>query len=333
MWNGVERLSAVLSGAVAVVVLATAVGCEPAKPLTAEAAVPVIGQPCKDQECFDTAEAAVSRLMAVAEAKDHEGMRRLFGPVTSELVSGDPVADNLAFERLASHAKEKVALEPQGANDNERILVIGKAAWPFPIPLVRPAGGRWFFDTAAGKEEILARRIGRNELDTIVTCRSYLEAQREYASKDRNNDGLFQYATRFRSHSGKHDGLYWEAAPDDEQSPFGPLMAEAAIGGYDLWEKGAGPQPYQGYLYRILTRQGRDAPGGKYDYIINGRMIAGFAMVAWPVKYDSSGVMTFLVNHQGRVYQKDLGPKTAELVEKMTEFNPDHTWTEVQGQP
>ena len=213
---------------------------------------------------------------------------------------------------------------------NERaVLVIGNREWPFPIPLVKQ-GGAWRFDTEAGAEEILNRRIGRNELGAIEVCRAHVDAQREYASKDRNGDGILEYASRFRSSPGQRDGLYWPVGPDEETSPMGPLMASAQAEGYFTQQlPGHERQPYHGYYYRILTRQGEDAPGGAYDYIVRDRMIGGFALVAFPAKYGASGIMTFIVNQDGVVYQSDLGPDTEAIARQMTEFNPDTNWKRV----
>src|SRR6185437_14881869 len=197
--------------------------------------------------------------------------------------------------------------------------------------------GKWYYDTSAGKATILARRIGRNELQTIAVCHAYVDAQRSYGSVDRDGDGVLQYAQRLNSHPGKHDGLYWPAAPTqpdqptaETESPFGPLAAQAATEGYTGPVKGAARSPFHGYLFRILTSQGPHAPGGKYDYIINGRMIAGFALIAYPAKYASSGVTTFIVNQYGQIYQKDLGPNTDTLAPKITSYDPDSTWTAVK---
>jgi len=199
--------------------------------------------------------------------------------------------------------------------------------WPFPIPLVQQ-DGQWRFDTAAGKEEILNRRIGRNELDTIRVCHAYTEAQREYASEDHAGSGVLEYAQHLRSSPGCHDGLYWHAEPGEPASPLGPLIARARGEGYTheskiLAEKQA---PYHGYYFKILTRQGRHAPGGKYNDIIHGHMLAGFALVAWPAQWGNSGVMTFIINQQGVVYEKNLGPDTPAFAAKMTTYDPGPGW-------
>lgn len=212
-------------------------------------------------------------------------------------------------------------------SDSRCVLEVGKDFWPFPVPLVK-RDGAWIFDTEAGKEELLNRRIGRNELSTLGTMRAYVQAQREYATKDRDGDEVNEFAQRFASAPGRKDGLYWSPDLDGEISPLGPLVAEAYTEGYARSrEAGAGPEPFHGYLFKVITRQGRSAPGGKYDYVINGNMIGGFALVAWPAEYGESGIMTFVVNQQGRVYQKDLGPKTAKIAAGMKDYNPDATWT------
>jgi hypothetical protein len=189
--------------------------------------------------------------------------------------------------------------------------------------------GGWFFDTEAGKEEILHRRIGKNELATLQVMRAYVDAQREYASRDRNGDEVLEYAQRLASTPGAKDGLFWPPGQDGEISPLGPLVAQAQGEGYRLEGKGQDStrQPFHGYLFKILTRQGKHAPGGKYSYLINGHMIGGFALVAWPAEYDESGIMTFIVNQQGRVYQKDLGPKTDKLAAAMKAYDPDKSWS------
>jgi hypothetical protein len=212
--------------------------------------------------------------------------------------------------------------------DAKAILYVGKDDWPLPIPVVR-SNGAWFFDTRAGKEEILNRRIGENELSVIQVCLAYVDAQREYYREPRDASGILKYAQKIRSNPGLQDGLYWESPPGAPPSPFGPLAARAGAEGYRRRGAGAGPAPYHGYYFRILTSQGPDAPGGAYDYVVRGHMIGGFALVAFPAEYRVTGVMTFLVNHDGVVYQKDLGPTTLALGREMKRFNPDRTWTKV----
>ena len=278
------------------------------------------------EQRFNSPEDAVNALVAAAQAKDTNALQAIFGPATHELVSPDVVQATEESARFEQHLTEKTALARE--SDSKAILEIGAAAWPFPIPLVKE-GGQWFFDTAAGKEEILNRRVGRDEIGAIRVCRAYVEAQREYAGVDRDGDGILAYAQHLRSKPGKHDGLYWRVEPGEELSPLGPLIAQARGEGYRHETKIMADEraPYHGYLFKILTRQSKHAPGGKYNYIINGNMVAGFALVAWPAEWGNSGVMTFIVNQQGKVYQKNLGPKTASIGASMTTYDPDDTWT------
>jgi len=287
-------------------------------------------QGAAQQSTFQTPEQAADFLIAAAKSQNRTALRQILGPELDQLFSGDPVQDTNALQHFSQAAAEQHRLE-QISPTSER-LVIGTKNWPYPIPLVKRADGNWFFDTHAGVAEILARRIGRDELETIATCRAYVVAQREYASQDRNHDDVLEYAQHFISDPGRHNGLYWPVAPNEEQSPLGPLVARAAAEGYRPDPQSKQLTPYHGYYYRILTRQGSNVPGGAYDYIINGHMIAGFALVASPAKYGSSGIMTFVVNHRGRVYQKDLGPKTDSIARAMTTYNPDRTWTFVKDQ-
>jgi hypothetical protein len=208
------------------------------------------------------------------------------------------------------------------------ILIVGKQDWPFPIPLVKKSN-TWVFDTEKGKDEILNRRIGDNELYTIQTCLAIVDAQREYAIKDRNRDALLEYAQKFISDPGKRNGLYWEAKQGEPQSPLGPIVSQARSQGYQGKPSGT-PTPYHGYYYRILTAQGKDAAGGAYSYLVKGKMIGGFALVAYPAEYGNSGVMTFIVNHDGKVFQKNLGANTAAIARGMKEYNPDSSWTAVK---
>ena len=232
------------------------------------------------------------------------------------------MADRTERERFAQAAAEKTRLEPKG--DDRVVLNVGNDDWPFAIPIVRQAGA-WRFDTAAGKEELLNRRIGRNELRTIEFCRAYVDAQREYASR---SGGAF--AERVRSTPGKHDGLYWEAAAGEQESPMGPSAAAATREGYGAKISGAERSPYHGYLFKILTAQGPHAPEGARSYVADGRMTGGFALLAYPVAHGSSGVMTFVVNQLGIVFQKDLGTRTAVIAEAMTRYDPDDSWDPVE---
>jgi Protein of unknown function (DUF2950) len=277
------------------------------------------------QQTYKTPEAAVDALVATAKSGDQKEALVVLGRDGKDIISsGDKVSDDAARQRfVASYdAKHQIAME----GDDKAVLVIGDNDYPFPIPLVRK-NGQWSFDTEAGRREILYRRIGHNELDAIQTCLAFVDAQDEYAEKDRTGTGTGVYAERFISQPGKKDGLYWPTAQGEEESPLGELFAAASRQGY---RAGEGRSPYHGYYYKILTRQGPAAVGGTADYVVNGKMIGGFALVAYPAEYRNSGVMTFLVNHNGTVFQKNLGPKTAELAEAMTSYNPDPTWKKVE---
>ena len=208
------------------------------------------------------------------------------------------------------------------------VLRAGNDHWPFAIPLAKK-GDKWFFDTLAGKEEILNRRIGGNELSAIEVCYAYVKAQREYIQKDYDGNRVMEYAQRMQSKPGMKDGLFWETKSGEEESPLGPLVASASQEGYSSKTVSAISRkhdPFHGYFFRILKKQGKKAPGGKFDYVINGHMVAGFALLAYPAQWGNSGVMTFIVNQQGKIYQKNLGEKTADLAPKIKEYNPDETW-------
>ena len=274
------------------------------------------------QQSFKSAEEAADALGAAARSGDRGAMLTVLGRVGADIASsGDAVADTATRQEFlaAYDAKHQVAME----GDSKAILIVGKDDFPFPIPLVRKEGA-WQFDTAAGREEILFRRIGRNELRTIQTCLAYVDAQNEYAEKGVAGNGV--YAQRIVSRPGQKDGLYWPTKAGEDESPLGELAASAAASGYSA---GQGRRPYHGYFYRILTRQGADAPGGALDYSVRGKLIGGFALVAYPAEYGNSGIMTFIVSHDGTVYQKDLGRSTGRTALGMTTFNPDKTWQKV----
>jgi hypothetical protein len=271
---------------------------------------------------YKTPDEAVAALIVAARAADRPALMRVLGPGSSEIVSsGDEVADASARKRVIEAYDTKHRVVPEGAD--KAVLIIGNEDWPFPIPLVRK-NGSWRFDTAAGRDEILFRRIGRNELNAVQASLAYVDAQHEYAEKGIGGNGV--YAQRIVSQPGKKDGLYWPAQSGEDDSPLGELAAAASAAGYRAGQQRA---PYHGYYYKILTRQGPNAPGGALDYIARGKMIGGFALVAYPAEYRNSGVMTFLVNHQGNIYEKDLGPNTARIASGMTAFNPDNTWQRV----
>jgi hypothetical protein len=276
------------------------------------------------QKSFGSLDEAVNALVGAIRAADRKALVEILGAHGSPLVwSGDDVADRAAFQRFTAAYDRAHRLEGGGG---KVVLYVGDDDFPFPIPLV-PDGPRWLWDTEAGDDELLNRRIGQNELSVIQVCLAYVDAQREYYSR---GSGLLEYAQRLESVRGKRDGLFWEAKPGERESPLGPLVARARAAGYPLPPRG-GPVPYHGYFYRILFAQGPDAPGGAYDFVVKGHMIGGFALVAYPATYGVSGIMTFIASHDGVVYQKDLGPKTAQLATAMKTYNPDRTWSEAEG--
>ncbi|MGD0887059.1 MAG: DUF2950 domain-containing protein [Thermodesulfovibrionales bacterium] len=281
------------------------------------------------QKLFSSPEDALNALITAVKAKDQAALDQVFGPSRKDLVSDDQVQAATALDELAKHLAEKTDLVKE--SDSKVILHIGNENWPFPIPIVRK-NGQWFFDTEAGKEEILNRRIGEDELTAILVCRTYVKAQREYASKDWDGSGIVAYAQKLRSDPGKKNGLFWRAAPGEEVSPLGELVAQAWRAGYKKENAMFREEstPFHGYYFKILTRQGKNAPGGKYNYIINGNMVGGFALVAFPSSWGKSGVMTFIVSQQGKVYQKNLGQDTLKSAEQMKSFNPDSAWTIVK---
>jgi len=271
---------------------------------------------------FASAEEGADAFVAALRTGNSKALAGILGSEGRSLTSsGDPVLDRMSRERFvkAYDTAHKLAV-----NGDTTWLHVGDDDWPLPIPLVKD-GDRWRFDARQGREEILARSIGRNEIYTIETSLAYVDAQREYYAEDRDGDGILEYAQKFGSTPGKRDGLYWPTQPGEPPSPLGALVVRARAEGYQ--RKADGPTPYHGYVYRILTAQGPDAKDGAYDYITKGHMIGGFALVAFPARYGVSGVMTFLVNHDGVVFQKDLGPNTRALALKMKVFNPDGTWT------
>jgi len=278
-----------------------------------------------DQQTFATPEAAVDALMAALKTDSDAAMLSIFGEEQKDLIiQPDRAAVSATRAKiLAAMQTLHVLHEP---SQERRVLLIGAEAWPMPIPIVR-VGDRWRFASEEGAEELLNRRIGGNERNAIYVLNAYLDAQRAYAARDRNGDGVREFAKKLASGPGKQDGLYWPAdvAKGEEASPFGPLIAESAA----YFKGHVAGDAYRGYHFKILTRQGKAAPGGAYNYVINGRMIAGFAMLAYPDSYNKSGVMTFIVNHNGKLYQKDLGAKTASAAAKINSFNPGPGWQEV----
>jgi hypothetical protein len=274
---------------------------------------------------FATPEEAVAALSAAVSSDDTNAFSAIFGPAAADIENPDRVQANNEHQAFVAAFNQTHRITRE--SDSKCVLEVGDNFWPFPIPIVKQ-DGKWFFDAEAGKDEILNRRIGKNELSVLQSVRAYVEAQRVYASKDRDGDEVLEFAQKFNSTPGMKDGLYWPPDLDGEVSPLGPLVAQAQDQGYagKARKEGDAPEPFHGYFFKILTRQGKSAPGGKYNYIINGNMIGGFALVAWPAEYGESGVMTFTVNQQGRVYQQDLKEKTAKIVRKMDAYDPGEGW-------
>ncbi len=282
----------------------------------------------QQQQTFRSPEEAVKSMVEAVKANNVTTLSAIFGPEGKELISsGDAVADKTGRERFVAAYDEKHKLVKE--TDNKRTLIIGHNEWPFPIPIVK-VDESWRYDTKAGKEELLNRRVGRNELNTTQVCLAYVDAQREYALQDRDGNGLNDYAQKFVSAEGKKDGLYWKTREGEEPSPLGSFAAKATKEGYAVGKAGEKPQPYYGYYYRILKAQGKNAAGGAHEYVVKGKMIGGFALVAYPAEYGASGVMTFIVNHDGVVYEKDLGTETAKIAASMKKYDPDKTWEKAQ---
>jgi hypothetical protein len=283
------------------------------------------------QETFATPEAGVDALVNAMQGDDTNALHAIFGPAGDKLVeSGDPVADKSSREHFLAAYTDGHALVAQG--DARQVLTIGKDAWPLPIPLIKE-GERWRFDSATGAQEIVDRRIGRNELKTIQTLLAAVAAEQDYFDRVKRGTGTGFYAERFFSHEGEQDGLYWPVQSDEAPSPLAPLVDQAIDEGYPGAEAHAGKQiPYHGYYFRILKAQGKNAPGGARDYVKNGELSDGFAIAAWPAEYETSGVMTFLVDQDGVVFQKDLGSGTEKIAGAMHSFDPDITWARVDVQ-
>jgi hypothetical protein len=279
------------------------------------------------QTRFFSPEAAVQALVAATKADDLQTIQAILGPGSEELISsGDRVADKVIRDKFVASYEEKHSLEVR--SDDTMILHVGGDGWTMPIPLVKQAES-WSFDISQGKQEILNRRIGRNELHVIDVINAYVAAQHEYASKDCRGGGKVEFAQHFISSPGSRDGLYWQIREDEAPSPLGPLFALAAQEGYEAENN---LSPFHGYYFKILKEQGKDAKGGPYNYVVKGRMILGFALVAYPAEYGNSGVMTFVVNQDGIIFEKDLGANTRNLAEAMTVYNPDESWQKVEEQ-
>jgi hypothetical protein len=307
--NTVTRGEALARGILCALLLFTA-------PASAQPGVPT-------QRLFPSPEAGAAALVEALKADDESALRGIIGRRGVDLIGlREPAAGEKPHERfLTAYAESnKIALQ----SDSKAVLEVGKDAWPFPIPLVKVADG-WRFDTSLGEREVLARRIGRNELAAIQVCLAIADAEREYAASVRDKDSVLKYTPRFVSTSGKHDGLYWESIGSEPLSPLGPFVAAAGVGpatGRTALQHG----PYHGYFYRILTRQGKNAKGGAYAYVVRGKMIGGFAILAYPARYGSTGVKAFMVSQDGEVFEKDLGQNTREIAEKIQAFDPDSSW-------
>lgn len=302
--------------------LALALACTMAAAADApKSAAPAATQPAPKRVYFATPEEGFSALIAALRKPDFKAVDRLLGPGHQRITdSGDSAADREAAKNFVAAYDAKHRIDVSG---DKAQLSTGETDWPMPVPLVRHAGG-WAFDADAGEEELIARRIGRNELDAMQVCLAFVDMQLEYAASDRNGDGLLEYATRLVSRPGRRDGLYWPAQAGQPQSPAGPRLAAANV------QPTAGKQsskPYHGYYFRILTAQGEHAPGGRRDYVVGGRLIGGVALLAWPASYLASGVKTFQCNLDGAIYERDLGPDTATLVRKINAFDPGPGWS------
>jgi hypothetical protein len=282
------------------------------------------------QATFSSPEDALQSLVHAAEGSDRAALAHLFGPDYQRLLSGDQAEDQKDLTEFSDAVREQAKLEKRSST--AYVVTVGKDNWPMPVPVVQK-DGKWMFDSQAGLEEVVNRRIGEDELSAIATCRAYAVAQWEYFTQgDWDRDGVAEYAQKLTSTPGQHDGLYWETADGDDPSPLGKLVAAASP------DSNKGPaliahEPYHGYDFKILTRQGANAPGGAYGYIINGNMIAGYALVAYPHEWGQTGSMTFIINQQGRVYEKNLGKDTAKTVAAMTAYNPDPSWKRVPAEP
>ncbi len=276
---------------------------------------------------FPSPEEGFAALAGAIAAHDETRLLRILGPAARGLVqSGDRVADRAARDAFTTEYQQRQSIER--ASPRRAVLSIGADAWPLPIPMIE-RGGAWRFDSRAGAQELVDRRVGRNELDTIATLRAITAAQFEYAASAGRQGPWRAYARRFFSAPGQRDGLYWASAEGEPESPLGPLAAQASRGGYSRGARDGTPRPFNGYFFRMLEAQGPSAPGGAQAYLVDGRMIGGFAVLAWPASYGASGIQSFIVSHGGVVYQANLGPRTAERAARITAFDPDEAWSVV----
>jgi hypothetical protein len=278
------------------------------------------------QQTFATPKEAGDALVAAAEHNDTAALLKVLGPGSKDIVeSGDVAEDKAGRAQFAERAHTRIRVEVEAGNADRAVVIVGDNDWPFPVPLYRK-NGQWSFDAARGRTEVLARRIGRNEMAAMEVSRGYVEAQMAYATHDRNGDGILQYAQKIVSSPGKKDGLYW---PGESDNLVPKAFADAAAA---MLAEGKKPVPYHGYYFHILKAQGPDAPGGAMDYVVKGQMMGGFAMVAYPAEYGVSGVKTFIVSHRGLVYEKDMGSATGTLARQLVRFNPDKSWKVVEGE-
>jgi hypothetical protein len=314
-WNNVKANLFLMLGLFLIIGVTTAMAAEgPAK---------VGKQP--QGKAFPSPEEAVKAFIDACKRNDTQELLSIFGTEGKDIASsGDEVADKLHMNQFVKDYETKNRLDQQ--TSGTAILCVGTEDWPLPVPIVK-SGEKWYFDAAAGKEEVLNRRIGRNELGVIPLMEAYVDAQHEYATMDPDGDGKSEFAQKFKSSEGKKDGLYWPVKEDEKPSPLGPFAAQAVKEGYK--KKEGSPTPYHGYYFRILTGQGKNAPGGAFNYIVNGKMVLGFGLVAYPAEYRNSGVMTFIVNQQDTIYEKDLGPDTAKIAGTLVKYDPDTTWKRV----
>ncbi len=290
--------------------------------LLAMASAPAAAAPAT----YATPDDALQAFRTAVESEGGKGIIGLFGKeYEADLIGGDPAEARQNVAALKRMAAQGMTLSPEG--EDRMTIIMGRRGWPMPIPLLKGASG-WSFDIKSGLQEITDRRVGRNELGTIDFCKAYIDAQRQYAGDDHDGDGVLEFAQRLSSSEGKRDGLYWPVGADGIVSPLGPFAASAEK---YLKERKEG-EPFRGYFFRILKEQGANPPGGKYNYVINGNMIAGFALVAWPADYRRSGIMTFQCGHNGQILEKDLGPETGKLAAAITVYNPDKTWVPAESE-
>ena len=281
------------------------------------------------EQTFASPDMAIAALKSAVAANDRAALAKLFGPEFHQLLTGDAVQDSNNTKKFAAQMAQSCQFVKEG--ENKITLEVGQNDWPMPIPLVK-TDGQWHFDTAAGKEEIINRHIGKDELHAIGVCRAYVIAQQQFASENPDAVAGKTYAQHLKSTPGKKDGLYWPSTENEPASPFGSLVAEAQAEGYILHAKGTGPHPFHGYYFRIMTRQGKAAPGGEMDYLNHGKLTGGFALVAYPENWGQSGIMTFIVDQDGKVYQQNLGEETSQLAKALQAYNPDSEWTLVQDE-